>query len=300
MQITDIWQATLGELKLQMTTATFDTWLAHTTGQRDGNTVTVTVRNAYAKDWLENRLHGTILRTVARLTGETIKLRFVVASDTTSSTGEGAGPPADPHPGMIQDSDLERDMPPDCQAANTPLAIKLINFDPRGRGFVQVSNYALIYWQPLLALYEREAGSRATGLAFRLWITLRAFAAHWNPQGGNDWPTIGYLALITAHANRHRLLGRGPHGSPGTDAYRKPTVGALAVLEDQRILYITSRHAGGETQYVFKLLDTLPLLTEVQVKRLPTALQEAHQRELARADLDLQEWKQYTLPMLLP
>jgi hypothetical protein len=185
-------------------------------------------------------------------------------------------------------------MPPDCR-----LSVELIHFDPRERGFVQLSNYALVFWQPLLNLLEREAGSRATGLAFRLWLTLRTFAAHWDPHHGNHWPTIFTLARITAHGDRHRLLGRGPRGTKQAGTYRKEVTGAIAILEEQRILYVTSRHSGRFTEYVFRILDRLPLLTPVQVKRLPVPLQERHQHELARSKLDYQQWQQYTLPLLL-
>jgi chromosomal replication initiator protein len=64
------WQATLGELQLQMTRATFDTWLR---GSRvitcEDGIFTVYVRHAYAVDWLENRLLPVIKRTLQRHAG---------------------------------------------------------------------------------------------------------------------------------------------------------------------------------------------------------------------------------------
>jgi chromosomal replication initiator protein len=74
-----IWSATLGELQLQMTQATFDTWLrgARFLKFEDGAFV-VGVKNGYAKDWLENRLMPTILRTIVRLAGRAVEVRFVV------------------------------------------------------------------------------------------------------------------------------------------------------------------------------------------------------------------------------
>jgi chromosomal replication initiator protein len=76
------WQATLGELELQMTRATFNTWLkdARLLACNDGEYV-IGVRNDYAKDWLENRLHDTIIRTLAAITGQENSIRFVVWSD---------------------------------------------------------------------------------------------------------------------------------------------------------------------------------------------------------------------------
>ncbi len=76
------WKATLGELELQMTKATFNTWLK---GARlisyENNEYVIGVRNDYAKDWLENRLRDTILRTLSAVIGQKAQLRFVVWSD---------------------------------------------------------------------------------------------------------------------------------------------------------------------------------------------------------------------------
>ena len=64
------WQATLGELQLQMTRATFDTWLrgSQVISYEDG-LFTVYVRHAYAVDWLQNRLLAVVKRTLQRHAG---------------------------------------------------------------------------------------------------------------------------------------------------------------------------------------------------------------------------------------
>jgi chromosomal replication initiator protein len=82
MSAKKIWNATLGELELQMTRATFDTWLKDTRllSYEDGDFV-VGVRNDYAKDWLENRLKDTILRALTSILGQEAQVRFVVWSD---------------------------------------------------------------------------------------------------------------------------------------------------------------------------------------------------------------------------
>jgi len=59
------WGQVLGELKLQMTTPTFNTWLKDTVLlERANGRVVVGVANAYALDWLENRLKGMVERTL--------------------------------------------------------------------------------------------------------------------------------------------------------------------------------------------------------------------------------------------
>jgi chromosomal replication initiator protein len=80
------WKATLGELELQMTKATFNTWLkdAQLLACDDGEYI-VGVRNDYARDWLENRLHETIVRTLSTIAGDQVSVRFVVWSDALIS-----------------------------------------------------------------------------------------------------------------------------------------------------------------------------------------------------------------------
>lgn len=74
-----VWQAVLGELQLQMTKATFDTWVKQTQvlAYEDG-TFIIGVQNGYAKDWLENRLRGTVKRTLAGIVNRSVEIRFVV------------------------------------------------------------------------------------------------------------------------------------------------------------------------------------------------------------------------------
>ena len=77
-----VWKAALGELEMQMTRATFTTWLQGTRALScvDGEFV-IGVRNDFAKDWLENRLYDLIVRTVSGVMGYPVEVRFVVWSD---------------------------------------------------------------------------------------------------------------------------------------------------------------------------------------------------------------------------
>lgn len=83
MNARDIWHATLGELQLQMTKATFDTWVRPTraVSYEDGS-MTVGVHSSYAKEWLENRLDTTIRRTVAGILGQSTEVHYVIESKT--------------------------------------------------------------------------------------------------------------------------------------------------------------------------------------------------------------------------
>lgn len=75
-----LWQASLGELELQMTRAMFDTWLRDTRciALEDEHCLVVGVKNGYAVEWLENRLYPVIQRVLHRLGGPQIQARFVV------------------------------------------------------------------------------------------------------------------------------------------------------------------------------------------------------------------------------
>ena len=82
------WQTTLAQLQLQMTKATFDTWIRHTQViDCENNTFVIGVKNDYAKDWLENRLLGTIKRALGNTAGRSVQIKFIVlpGSDTCDS-----------------------------------------------------------------------------------------------------------------------------------------------------------------------------------------------------------------------
>jgi len=89
MKPNHIWSAALGELQLQTTQATFDTWLRDSRLLKHENgTFVISVKNGYAKDWLENRLLATVKRTLARLTGQTVAVKFVVYSEKPQQRGD--------------------------------------------------------------------------------------------------------------------------------------------------------------------------------------------------------------------
>ena len=78
-QAESIWNAALGELELQMTRATFNTWVKPTTviSWQEDNFV-LGAPNGYIKDWLENRLHTPIQRTLTGIVGQPVNVQFVV------------------------------------------------------------------------------------------------------------------------------------------------------------------------------------------------------------------------------
>lgn len=77
-----LWQAALGQLQMEMPRASFDTWVrdAELLSYEDGQFI-IGVPNAYAKDWLEDRLLSTVKRILTSMQGRTVKVRFVVWSE---------------------------------------------------------------------------------------------------------------------------------------------------------------------------------------------------------------------------
>src|SRR5690606_9060231 len=76
------WKAALGELEMQMTRATFNTWLQGTRALSCADDeFVIGVRNDFAKDWLENRLYDLIARTLSSVINRRVGVRFVVWSD---------------------------------------------------------------------------------------------------------------------------------------------------------------------------------------------------------------------------
>ena len=79
MKAEQIWQAALGELQMQMTKATFETWLKRTAvlSYADQELV-IACPNQYTQEWLETRLKTTIQRILSGITGQLMRARFEV------------------------------------------------------------------------------------------------------------------------------------------------------------------------------------------------------------------------------
>lgn len=74
-----VWQMVLSELALQMPSATYDTWVRDTVviGYEDGEFI-IGMPNAYARDWLENRLRHSIKRTLSSIMRRSVQMQFRV------------------------------------------------------------------------------------------------------------------------------------------------------------------------------------------------------------------------------
>jgi len=73
------WQAALGQLQMEMPRAAYDTWVrdAEFIAYEDGNFI-IGVQNAYARDWLEDRLLSTAKRVLTGILSRTVGVKFIV------------------------------------------------------------------------------------------------------------------------------------------------------------------------------------------------------------------------------
>jgi chromosomal replication initiator protein len=78
---------------MEMPRASFDTWVRDTRplAYQDG-AITVGVRNAYARDWLESRLADTINRKLIEILNSSVAVQFIVSQSTENAS------PSDPEP----------------------------------------------------------------------------------------------------------------------------------------------------------------------------------------------------------
>ena len=81
------WESVLSQLQMEMPRAAFDSWVRDTKAIRyDRNTLTIGVRNAYARDWLESRLASTVSRLLVGIMNDgSIAVDFVVADEVEAS-----------------------------------------------------------------------------------------------------------------------------------------------------------------------------------------------------------------------
>jgi hypothetical protein len=260
-----IWNATLGELQLQIDQRTFGKIRHSQLLEYNNGTLVVGVLDERAKSLLENELAPALNRTIIRLVGKPIHITYVVSEEIAPPE-----PPPEPRPGKI--------------------AVEMIEFDPIQRGFVQPTNYAIQFWQPYLAVVEREISARTDSVAFNLWLTLSSFAYDADRE---TWPSIQTLANICAKSSRHAILGRAARKG------RQPVIGALEILQRERVVWYRSLGEGGQTSYFFRVLKTLPLLTPQQIQKLNQRVQDSHSRWLKKCDFDREKWDQLTLPSLV-
>ncbi len=97
MNAEQAWQSVLAQLQMEMPRASYDTWVRDTRPMAyENGVITVGVRNAYARDWLESRLAATVSRLLIGILNSNVTVEFVV-----SQSGEGDSHTTDPDRSLL-------------------------------------------------------------------------------------------------------------------------------------------------------------------------------------------------------
>ena len=75
----ELWQATLAQIQLNISPASFATWFKNTSivNQKEGKAV-VSVTNSFAKEWLQNKYGKTILKILHELDSKIKEVKYEV------------------------------------------------------------------------------------------------------------------------------------------------------------------------------------------------------------------------------
>jgi hypothetical protein len=189
MTADQIWQAALIELELQMTKATFDTWVKNTraVSHKDGIFV-IGVHDALARDWLENRLLTTVGRTLVGIIGHPVEVKFAVLEESTL-------PPSIPPMGGEEERGGTRGRE---ELALEPIYATAASAIIRPELNVATSLYSIQKWLPLLGVQR-----------WTLVQVLRCLCVH-SPRrpDGTKWLTTTWKELADLLDVDRRTIGQ--------------------------------------------------------------------------------------------
>ena len=315
-----VWAATLSELRLQMTKATFQTHLEDAQFiTTEGSTYIIQVRNAYAADWLQNRLQDTIVRTLSAIAGAETAVCFIVDGQPPETPTTTPPPPEfpDERPSRPTEGYGGHLSPDERQALidkidarersnghhhpDVPQIARANQEHKRGpkhrvphqkkrSGRGDQASIDVIERDPMKAHvetphYAKRFWQPLLGLnAFALWELLRSYYFFVKYYGA-DQPTITLLCDTLGWKDRRTLLGR--EATESSKGYE----GAVQVLANHGILKHVSDGEGSQMVHHFRqVLDDLPLLTPKQVAQLSKAKQIEHEIFLSHYNFDMDEW----------
>lgn len=77
--ILDLWNKALLKIETKLSKPSFETWMKSTKAHSlQGDTLTITAPNEFARDWLESRYLHLIADTIYELTGEELSIKFII------------------------------------------------------------------------------------------------------------------------------------------------------------------------------------------------------------------------------
>jgi hypothetical protein len=247
MNTEQTWQSVLGQLQMEMPKASFDTWVRDTqVVSLEGGTLTIGVRNVYARDWLESRLTSTVSRLLTGIMNQSIGVRFVVMG--TDGEGEFEG----------EDEELEDDaVEEDADLALEP--VQWLDYDQ----IVQPHKQVVV--KGYLRRLAMEIGPKA------IWLYIGFHQAAWmsNTQGGSNTlrsrQVMRFSALsegafwrllkqTEAKKNLSGLVER--LDPPGTRRYRRGRDGHPHRIPIRYQVYMTPRLTRMDSAVIFARLQS--------------------------------------------
>ncbi len=245
MTANQIWQAVLSELQLQMTKATFDTWVKNTcVVECDDGTFVIGAQDAFTRDWLENRLLTTVKRTLVGIVGRPVEVKFVVKQKQD----------------LIPAADLSPAAEEQTEIALRPVYLSARSAIVQPEKGTLVTSYSMEYWLPRLGVHR-----------WTLVQLLRNRCANLPRRpDGTKWLTVTWKDLAAHLEVRPDTLGEWLRHEPipGNRPWRrivpvdeKATWLAMFI---PRLRYVYRRE-GGKTRRVGFLLEIMmedPLIPE--------------------------------------
>src|SRR3989338_10331538 len=75
----ELWQAALVKIELTLSRPSFLTWFQETgISHIEGNIATVFVPNGFAKEWLQNKYHKTILHAIREVSSDVREVSYII------------------------------------------------------------------------------------------------------------------------------------------------------------------------------------------------------------------------------
>ena len=322
------WELTLGQLQMQMTRATFETWVKNTAvvAAEDG-VWEIGAQNAFAKDWLENRLLSTIQRTLTNILGRTVELKFVMTN--------GAAPAGN----ALQQ-----------QRLLTIQLADILNFDAYAVGYINHAHYIQQFWGAYLGaeamqvwnyirsfylepryIYDKKEKAYLLNPTWTPWtppLTWRAIdlaraieSRDDTEEGGNRKQITGawrschrfkkefdegqakdhcFCGLHAGHIHQAKPSEQYPNGRP-TCRYWQP--GILEQFETEGIALLERTGDPLKPRTIFyraQVYQLLPYLTPAQVGQLHEVTQLQHREYLKNHGIDLKTWEGLVESCLMP
>lgn len=278
MNYSTLWVTTLAELKLQMTSATYNSRLLRTVGREREGALEVVATGESGRDWLDNRLRVVIERAVARVAGQPVEVRFVVEEEEKKASPQ----PASPIPIPSSTSTSERVAP------SSRMGFVMPEFDVHDAGWFPVSGYESRFWGAVLGR-----------VAWRVWEVIREGDRRrkktaWTVQ--QRWTAPAMAEQVPC--GRQALTGVSRRCEEGTlgaaidekGIWRRHRPGAFDRLVDEGVAIIEERGKWRHRTYLISVKMKLGLLWPRQVLALPARLQVAHDRWLEGQGMDPRSW----------